>query len=71
VIFVLTSDDGVWAHMLRSEFERIVTCISDFRRMFGLMSQFTGYSPVVTAFNDNTLKITVIITNKILCSCFN
>jgi hypothetical protein len=43
----------------------IVTCISDYRREFGLVSRFIGYAVVVTTINDNTFKIAVIIANKI------
>jgi hypothetical protein len=41
-----------------------VTCISDYRRVFGSVSRFVGYSLVVTTINYNTFKITVIITHK-------
>jgi hypothetical protein len=42
----------------------IVTCISDFRREFGLANRFIGYSLVETTNNYNTFKITVIIAHK-------
>jgi hypothetical protein len=47
-----------------SHSNNIVTCLSDFRRGFGLANRFIGYSPVVNTINYITFKITVIITHK-------
>jgi hypothetical protein len=41
----------------------IVTCFSNLKTGFGLVSRFIGYSLIVTTDNYNTLKITVIITH--------
>jgi hypothetical protein len=40
----------------------IVKCISDFRRRFGSVSQFIGYSPGRTAIDYNTFNLIVTVT---------
>jgi hypothetical protein len=41
----------------------IVTCISDFRRGFGLANRFIGYSPGGTTINYNNFNLTVTLRN--------